>query len=461
MRITILGGGPGGYVAALKAAQLGAKATVIEQDEVGGTCLNWGCIPTKSLIASAEVFHKAKHLSDFGIDLHGSVSPNLPKIMGRKNAIVATQVKGIRALFKSWGVVFMEGRGRLVGPKEIEVEKKDGSKERVEADRIIIATGSRPAEIPLFPFDGMRVLSSNDAVHTKEFPKSLLIVGAGVIGSEFACLFSGFGTEVTMVEILPRAVSTEDFEISEQLEREFKKSRIKLLKEMSIIKVEAKADGIHSYLSNGREIVTEKVLVSTGRAFNSEGIGIEALGIEKGTRGEILVNERMETNRPHIYAIGDVTGGMLLAHKASAEGKIAAANACGMETKIDRSVIPSAIFTSPEIGSVGLREHQAQEKGIKVKTGRFLFRGLGKAHAIGEITGFVKIVTDADTGRVVGTHIIGPHASDLIHEAALAIRCRLKGEDIAGMIHAHPTLAEAVMEASEDLHGASVHTLRK
>jgi dihydrolipoyl dehydrogenase len=461
MRITVIGGGPGGYVAALKAAQLGAKATVIEQGEVGGTCLNWGCIPTKSLIASAEVFHKAKHLSDFGIDLHGSVSPNLLKIMERKNTIVSTQVKGIRALFKSWGVVLMEGRGRLAGPKEIEVEKKDGSKERVETDGIIIATGSRPAELPLFPFDGSRVLSSNDAVHTKEFPKSLLIVGAGVIGSEFACLFSMFGTEVTMVEVLPRAVSTEDFEISEQLEREFKKSKIKLLKEMSIIKVEDRTDAIHSYLSNGREIVTEKVLVSTGRALNTESIGIEALGIEKGTRGEVLVNERMETNRPHIYAIGDVVGGMLLAHKASAEGKVAAANACGIETKIDYSVIPSAIFTSPEIGSVGLRGHHAQEKGIRVKTGRFLFRGLGKAHAIGEITGFVKIVTDADTGRVVGAHIIGPHASDLVHEAALAIKCGLKGEDIAGMIHAHPTLAEAVMEASEDIHGASVHTLRK
>ncbi len=461
MRIAVLGGGPGGYVAALRAAQLGARATVIEQSEVGGTCLNWGCIPTKSLIASAEVFHKAKHLSDFGIDLNGSVYPNLPKIMERKNAVVSAQVKGIRALFKSWGVALIEGKGRLVGPEEIEVEKKDGSKEKVEADRIIIATGSRPAELPIFPFDGRRVLTSNDAVHIKEFPKSLLIVGAGVIGSEFAFLFSGFGTEVTMVEVLPRTVSTEDFEISEQIEREFKKNKIKLLKETSITKVEARTDGIHSYLSNGREIVTEKVLVSTGRTLNSEGIGIEAMGIEKGARGEILVNERMETNRPHIYAIGDIVGGMLLAHKASAEGKVAAANACGVETKIDHSVIPSAIFTSPEIGSVGLREHHAQEKGIKVKTGRFLFRGLGKAHAIGEITGFVKIVSDADSGRVIGAHIIGPHASDLVHEAALAIKCGLKGEDIAGMIHAHPTLAEAVMEASENLDGASVHTPRK
>jgi dihydrolipoamide dehydrogenase len=461
VRIAVLGGGPGGYVAALRAAQLGAQAAVIEQDEVGGACLNWGCIPTKSLIASSEAFHKAKHLSDFGIDLNGTVYPNIAKIMARKNSIVSLQVKGIRTLFKSWGVTLIEGRGRLAGPEAVEVEKKDGTKERVEADRIIIATGSRPAEIPLFPFDGNRILSSNDAVHISEIPRTLLIVGAGVIGSEFACLFSEFGTEVTMVEVLPRAVSTEDTEISDQIEREFKKKKIRLLKETGVTKVDALSDGVHTFLSNGKEIITDKVLVSVGRAYNSEGMGIEALGIAKGPRGEIIVNERMETNIPHIYAIGDVVGGMLLAHKASAEGKAAAANACGRDAIIDHTVIPSAIFTSPEIGSVGLREHQAIEKGVRVKTGRFLFRGIGKAHVIGEIAGFVKIVADADTDRIVGAHIIGPDASDLIHEAALAMRVGLKSGDIAGLIHAHPTLSEAVMEASEDLHGASVHVLKK
>lgn len=461
MKIIIIGGGPAGYVGALKAAQLGAEVTVIEDTEVGGTCLNRGCIPTKTLIASSETLNKVRNSADFGLELNGSVIPNIQKIIERKNRVVSVQVKGIRSLFKSWGVNLIEGKGILLSPEKVEVEKKDGSIEVLAADRIIIATGSRPAQIPIFPFDGERILSSNDALNLTEIPKSLLIVGAGVIGCEFACIFSEFGTEITMVEMLPRAVSTEDTEISELLERELKKKRIKLFTGVSVNRIEGQKDGIHAYLSDGKEIVTDKVLVSIGRALNRENIGLEAIGIHKGQRGEIVVNERMETNISGIYAAGDVTGGILLAHVASREGIVAAINACGGDARIDYSVVPAAIFTSPEIASVGLREHQAVEKGINIRTGHFQFRALGKAHAMGEISGFVKIVANAEDDRVLGGHIIGPHASDLIHEVSLAIKAGLKVKDIANTIHAHPTLAEGIMEASEDVHGEAIHVPKR
>jgi dihydrolipoamide dehydrogenase len=264
-----------------------------------------------------------------------------------------------------------------------------------------------------------------------------------------------------MVEMLPRAISTEDIEISEQLEREFKKKQIRLLTGLSVTKVDILPGGVRAFLSDGREIGTEKILVSIGRTLNSDKIGLEAVGIAKGPKGEIIVNEKMETSVRNIYAIGDVVGGMLLAHKASKEGKIAAINACGGEATMDYSVLPAVIFTSPEIASVGLREHQAVEKGINVKIGRFPFRALGKAHVMGEISGFFKIIADAVTDRVVGGHIIGPHASDLIHEVALALKAELKSKDIADTIHAHPTLSEGIVEASEDLHGEAIHAAKQ
>ncbi len=461
MKVTILGAGPGGYVAALKTAQLGAQVTVIEDTEVGGTCLNRGCIPTKALVASAETLHKIKNSEEYGIEVKGEVIHNLSKIMDRKNKVVSTQVKGIRSLFKSWGVNLIEGRGMLLTPEKVEVQKKDGTTDIIETDKIIIATGSRPAQIPIFPFDGEHILSSDDALNIKTIPSSLIIIGAGVIGCEFACIFRELGAEVTMVEMLPRAVSTEDTEISELLERELKKKKIKLLTGVKVEKAEGKHDGIHVQLSDGRELVAEKLLVSIGRSLNTENIGLEAVGVKKGPRGEIAVNEKMETNIGGIYAVGDVTGGILLAHMASKEGIIAACNACGVEKKIDYSVVPAAIFTSPEIGSVGLREHQAGERGIKIRTGHFQFRALGKAHAMGEIAGFIKVIADEASDKLLGMHIIGPHASDLIHEGAVAIKTGLKVRDIAETIHAHPTLSEGIMEASEDAHNEAIHVPKK
>lgn len=457
MKLALLGAGPGGYVAAIRAAQLGASVTVIEASEVGGTCLNWGCIPTKTLIASSELLARVRNLDAFGLELSGTVVPNLAKIMARKDRVVSTLAKGIRGLFKSWGITLLEGRGRLLSPRQIEVLSMDGTRTVVEADRIIIATGSRPAEIPAFPFDGRRLLSSTDALGLTEIPQSLLIIGAGVIGCEFACIFRELGSDVTMVETLPRAVATEDPDVSELLERELKKKKIRLLTSVRVDKVNVLDDRVVASLSDGSEITAERVLVSIGRSHNSDGIGLENAGIETGRKGEILVNHRMETNVSGVSAVGDVTGGMLLAHVASAEGLVAAENAVGLETRIDYSVVPAAIFTSPEIASVGLREPEAAEKGIRYRTGNFPFRALGRAHAMGEISGFVKIISDEASDRVLGAHIIGPHASDLIHEVAAAMRAGMSTQDLARTIHAHPTLSEGIMEAAEALHGRAIH----
>ena len=461
MRVVVLGSGPGGYVAALKAAHLGAQVSVIEKDEVGGTCLNWGCIHTKTLIASTEALRNARNLSEYGIESSGPVFPNLTKMMERKDKVVSIQVKGIRGLFKSWGVTLKEGKGTMVSPRSIEVEKNDGTKETVEADRIIIATGSRPAEIPGFPFDGERILSSDNAVTVREIPKRILIVGAGVIGCEYACIFSELGAEVTMVEMLSRAVSSEDIEISEYLEKEFRKKKITLKTGVKVSRVQSEENGMHVVLSDGKELLTDKVLVSVGRSFNTEHIGLERLGIGKGEKGEILVNETMETNVKGVYAVGDVVGGMLLAHKASREGIVAASNACGTDMTMDYSIVPAAVFTSPEIASVGLREHEAVGKGMSIRTGHFPVRALGKAHATGEISGFFKIITDARTDRIIGAHIIGPHASDLIHEIAVAMKAGLAAKDVAETIHAHPTFSEGIKEAAEDVLGEAIHVPKK
>ncbi len=461
MRLTILGAGPGGYVAAIRAAQRGAEVTVIEDSEVGGTCLNRGCIPTKTLIASAEVLHKTKNAADFGLELAGNVSPNIKKIMERKRKVVDTQVKGIRGLLKSWGIKLLEGRGVIKNPKKIKVTLKDGSTQEIDTDKIIIATGSKPAQIPVFPFDGKRILSSDHAINLDVIPQSLLIVGAGVIGCEFAFIYREFGSEVTMVEMMPRAVSTEDEEISALLERELKKNRIKLITNTGVQKVDVKEDGVTATLTDGKTIDAEKVLVSIGRAVNSRNIGLENIGVNTGKRGEIFVNEKMETNIEGIYAVGDVVGGIMLAHLASKQGLAAAENATGGNAAIKYDVVPAAIFTRPEIASVGLREHQVKEKNIKYKVGRFQFRALGKAHAMGEISGLFKIISEESTDKILGAHIIGPHASDLIHEIAVAMEGGLTVNDIAHTIHAHPTLAEGVMEAAEDVHGLAVHVPKK
>lgn len=460
MRLAVLGAGPGGYVAALRAARLGAEVTVIERSEVGGACLNWGCIPTKTLIASSNALATARGLESFGIDLQGTLRPNIDKILARKNKIVSTQIKGIRSLFKSWNITLKEGTGSFISPRELRVDLKDGSRETLSADAFIIATGSRPAQIPAFPFDGQHIISSTEALELAEVPKRLLIIGAGFIGCEFAFIWREFGSEVTMVELLPRALSTEDEEIAKLLERELKKRKIKLLTGVKVETATVAPHGVSVVLSNGAALTADTVLVSIGRTFNSDGLGLEQAGVATGKRKEIIVDRSLRTSIPNIYAVGDVTGTMLLAHVASAQGKIAAENIMGSDTTIDYSVVPAALFTTPEIASVGLREFQAQEMGIDYRTGEFPFRALGKAHAIGEITGFVKIIADRKSDKILGAHIIGPHASDLIHECALAMQTGLTVKDLSRTIHAHPTLSEGLQEAAEDVHGMATHGAR-
>lgn len=461
MKIAIIGAGPGGYVAAIRAAQMGAEVTVIENTEVGGTCLNRGCIPTKALLACAEALDRVKHADEFGIEIGGEVTARLDKIMARKDKVVSTQVKGIRGLFKSWGVTLLEGRGRIRPDRSIAVELKGGGTQDVTADAIIIATGSRPAQIPVFPFDGDKIISSDEALNLQAVPASLLIIGAGVIGCEFAFIYKELGADITIIEMMSRAVATEDPEISETLERELKKKKIKLIKDIKTERVEITDSGVKAYLSDGKTVEAEKMLVSIGRAVNSENLGLAEAGVTLGNRGQILVDDRMKTNVDGIYAIGDVTGGIMLAHVASKQGLIAVENIMGHDARMKYDVVPAAIFTHPEIGSVGLREHQCADKGLAVKIGRFQFRALGKAHAMGEIAGMIKVIADAGTDKVLGVHIIGPHASDLVHEAAIAMETGATAKQIAETIHAHPTLAEGIMEACEDVHGMAVHAPRK
>ncbi len=460
-RVVIIGSGPGGYVAAIRGAQLGGEVTVIEDTEVGGTCLNRGCIPTKTLIASVEALQKVRHADEFGIEIRGEITFSMAKMMERKDKIVGNLVKGIRALFKSHGVNLVEGRGAILSPTEVEVTARDGSRSTVQTDKIIIATGSRPARMALFPFDGEKVITSDEALNLKDTPKSVLIVGAGVIGCEFACILNELGSEVTMVEMMDRAVATEDPEIASTLERELKKKKIKLITSAKITKVEKTDSGVTATLEDGKTITAGLCLVSIGRALNNENIGLEKVGVSQGKRGEITVNERMETNVPGIFAIGDITGKIMLAHVASTQGLVAVENIMGHERVMNYDVVPAGIFTMPEIGSVGLREHWASAQGIDVKTGRFNFRTLGKAQAMGEIAGMVKIIADAKTDKVLGCHIIGAHATDIIHEAAVAMQKGMTVKELGETIHSHPTLSEAVMEAAEDLHGLCVHAPKK
>ena len=467
--LAILGAGPGGYVAAIRAAQLGARVTVIENQALGGVCLNWGCIPSKALLSVVELGDKAKKAKDFGIQLGGPVTYDPAVMVARKNKVVATLVKGIATLFKTWNIEHVEGTGELLDARTIRVTKPDGTETRVVADGLIIATGSSWPNLPLFPIDGTQIITSKQALDLSRIPVSLLIVGGGVEGCEFASLYSGLGTQVTLVELVPRLLPLEDEEISQMMERELKKRGVDIRTGVTVDQIVRQPDLVTAHLRDGLSLNVEQVLVSVGRGFNSRGIGLEKAGIQVGTRGEIVVNDRMETNVPGVYAIGDVVGKAMLAHVASAQGKVAVENFMGRPRTIDYDVIPTGIFTLPEIGRVGLTEQQARDRCVaagkdpqqSVKVGRFRYGGLGKAQATGDIQGLLKVVADAESDRILGVHILGAHAADLVHEAALAMHLGATVSRVAEMIHAHPTLAEGLMEAMEDVHGHAIHLARK
>lgn len=467
--IAILGAGPGGYVAAIRAAQLGARVTVIENQALGGVCLNWGCIPSKTLLSIVELGDKMKKAEDMGLLVQGPVGYDLARMVSRKNKVVATLVKGIATLFKSWNIDHVQGTGTLKDSRTVAVATADGGERSIRADAIVIATGSSWPNLPQFPIDGQQLLTSQQLLDLTQIPASLLIIGAGVEGCEFASLYSGLGTQVTVVELMPRVLPLEDEEISSTMERELKKRGVTVLTGTTVEKLERFSQTLVASLKDATTVTAEKLLVSVGRGFNSRGIGLEQVGVQVGRRGEILVNERMETNVRGIYAIGDVVGKAMLAHVASAQGKVAVENIMGHRTAINYEVVPAGIFTLPEIGRVGLTEQQARERAQAdgknpdqaVKIGRFRYAGLGKAQATGDITGLFKVLADAQTKKILGVHIVGAHAADLIHEAALAMQVGATVTQVAGMIHAHPTLAEGFMEAVEDVEGEAIHQARK
>jgi dihydrolipoamide dehydrogenase len=477
-RIGIVGAGPGGYIAAIRAAQLGAKVTVVEKEAIGGTCLNWGCIPTKTLKATAEAIEQFHQARELGLVVEGTIRADMDRIMARKNEVIAILAQGIQKILESYKIEFLAGQATLKDPGTILVTGPNGEESRVEADKIILASGSRPMVFPAFPFDGTHILSSSDALLLKAVPESMLIIGGGVIGCEFAFILNALGSKVTVVEALPRLIGLPsiDEDCSVILLREMKKRKIKVILDKTVERTESVNGkvkvtlGPSPFLSEIKEkdrapqyLEVEKVLVSIGRESNSSALGLEKLGLALDAKGWIQANERMETNISGIYAIGDALGPakIMLAHVASAEGIVAAENALGQSRTMNYEVVPSGIFTSPEVANVGLTQAQAQAKGCAVEASSFLFRALGKPQAMGQISGQVKIVFDAGTGKILGVHIIGPHATDLIAEGTLAIRLGATVKDLAHTIHAHPTLPEALMEAAHKALGQSLHSLKE
>lgn len=456
--IVIIGGGPGGYVAAIRGAQLGGKIALIEKDTVGGTCLNRGCIPTKAMLASADVYNKVKEAAEFGVSVD-NYSVSLEKIIERKDAVVKQLTGGVASLLDYHKVTVLKGNGVIKNNNSVEVTKADGSVELVEAKNIIIATGSEAATIAALGYDGVNVMTSTELLNLKVLPKSLLIIGAGVIGCEFASVFSSLGTQVTLVEALDRVLPMVDEEISKRFTMLLKKKKIGVNTGVMVEKVAKGPEGMVVSLNNGKELVAEKVLIGIGRTYNSKDIGLENVGVETGKRGEILTDTKMKTNVDNIYAIGDVNGKVLLAHAASAQGNTVVENILkGKNEDADVSFVPSAVYTFPEIAFIGLNEQEAREK-YDVKVGKFPFTACGKALCIGEKDGFIKVIAEAGTDKILGVQIMGPHATDLICEAVLAIRKGLSVEDVAKTIHAHPTISESMMEAFEAVHGLAIHTV--
>lgn len=457
MRIIIIGGGPGGYVAAIKAAMSGADVTIIEKSKIGGTCLNVGCIPTKALLASSEVLSQIENASKFGLEVEGNVKINFNEIMSRKDKIVTQLVSGIEFLFNKKGVNYIKGFGSLMNKNTIKVEKEDGTTEILQGDRIILATGSVPVVPKLFPYDGMKVVTSDELLNIKKLPKSIIIVGGGPIGCEIGQFFRKLGTEITIVEMKSHIVPLEDEDVAKQLARSFKMDKIKVIANDAITNVTIEGNDVVAELGSGKLIKSELMLVAVGRKPYFQGLGLENIGI-KTEKGKICVNDNMETNVSGIFAIGDLVDSPALAHVAEKEGIIAVENALGKNKIISYKAVPSCVFTEPEIASVGINEEMAKEKKIEYKIGKFDFRSLGKAQAIGKIQGFVKIIADSDN-KIIGASIVGPHATDMLGELTLAVQYELNIDSLSDIIYPHPTLSEAVMEALHSINNESIHSI--
>jgi len=460
--VTIIGSGPGGYVAAIRAAQLGLKVAIIEKDKrLGGTCTLRGCIPTKQLLMSAHVYEQMQHAADFGVEATG-IQLAFANVQKRKERVVMKNSKGIEYLMKKNKITTFNGTGKLSLPGKIEVTLGDGKKETVNTKNIIIATGSVVRPIPGFETDGERVVNSDHILELKEVPKSLIVMGAGAVGVEFASVYSRFGAETTIVELLPRLVPLEDEEVSKELEKSFRKRGLKSQVDTKLEKLERTDQGVvvTGKTSKGEavKLEAEMLLVAVGRMPYTEGLGLEGTKI-KVEKGFIQVDEFQQTAEKGVYAIGDVVPTPLLAHLASKEGTVAAEHIAGDKhvRPINLRLVPNCTYCDPEVASVGLTEAKAREMGYEVKLGKFPFSASGKARILGEEEGFVKIVSEAKYDEILGVHIIGPHATELIAEACVAMQLESTSEELGRTMHAHPTVSEAVMEAAEGVHGLTVH----
>ncbi|GAA3748061.1 dihydrolipoyl dehydrogenase [Flavobacterium ginsengisoli] len=457
--VIVLGSGPGGYVTAIRASQLGFKVAVVEKENLGGVCLNWGCIPTKALLKSAQVFDYLKHASDYGLKV-SEFDKDFPAVIQRSRGVAEGMSKGVQFLMKKNKIDVIEGFGKLKPGKKLDVTDKDNKVTEYSADHIIIATGARSRELPNLPQDGVKVIGYRQAMTLPTQPKSMIIVGSGAIGVEFAHFYNSMGTDVTIVEFMPNVVPVEDEDISKQFERSLKKSGIKVMTNSSVERIDTTGAGVKAFVktAKGEEVLEADIVLSAvGIKTNIENIGLEEVGIAVD-RDKILVNAYNETNIPGYYAIGDVTPGQALAHVASAEGINCVEKIKGLHVEpIDYGNVPGCTYATPEIASVGLTEKQAKEKGYELKIGKFPFSASGKAKAAGNADGFVKVIFDAKYGEWLGCHMIGAGVTDMIAEAVVARKLETTGHEILKSIHPHPTMSEAVMEAVADAYGEVIH----
>jgi dihydrolipoamide dehydrogenase len=457
--IIVLGSGPGGYVTAIRASQLGFKTAVIEKESLGGVCLNWGCIPTKALLKSAQVFDYLKHAEDYGLTIT-AFDKNFSAVVGRSRSVADGMSKGVQFLMKKNKIEVITGYGKVKPGKKVEVKAPDGTVSELSADHIIIATGARSRELPNLPQDGKKVIGYRQAMTLEKQPKSMIVVGSGAIGVEFAHFYQTMGTAVTIVEYMPNIVPVEDEDISKQMERSMKKAGVKIMTNASVEKIDTSGAGVKATVKTaaGEEILEAEILLSAvGIKTNIENIGLEETGI-RVDKDKIVVNEFYQTNVPGYYAIGDVVPGQALAHVASAEGITCVEKIAGLHVDaIDYGNIPGCTYASPEIASVGLTEKQAREKGYELKVGKFPFSASGKAKAAGTSDGFVKVIFDAKYGEWLGCHMIGAGVTDMIAEAVVARKLETTGHEILKAVHPHPTMSEAVMEAVAEAYGEVIH----
>ncbi|MBK8496157.1 MAG: dihydrolipoyl dehydrogenase [Chitinophagaceae bacterium] len=453
--VIVLGSGPGGYPAAIRASQLGKKCAIVERESLGGICLNWGCIPTKALLKSANVYEYAKHAASYGINAE-NISANFGGVITRSRGVADKMSKGVQFLMKKNKIDVIMGNGKLVAANKLEVTAADGTKQILEAKNIVIATGGRARELPSMPIDGKKIIGYREAMVLPGQPKSMIICGSGAIGSEFAYFYNSMGTKITMVEFMPRLVPVEDEDISRELEKQFKKQGMTIMTSAEVTKVDTSGDGVKATVktATGEVVLEADILLSAvGVVANIEKIGLEELGI-KTEKGKIIVDANGQTNVPGIYAIGDCTPGQALAHVASKEGINAAEHICGHHTQpIDYNNIPGCTYCSPEIASVGYTEKAAKDAGYEIKVGKFPFMASGKASAAGATEGFVKVIYDAKYGEFLGCHMIGMNVTEMIAEAVVARKLETTAQEILNAVHPHPTMSEGMKEATAVAYG--------